>query len=189
MAVLAITRTDWSVAELRTAAKRAAHTNQGLRILAIAMVQDGYRRREAAQTCGMDRQTLRDWVRRYNEAGIDGLADRSRSGRPASLTQVEQAEGAAWVEQGADLRAVIANGAPGSHKPWVSNYPNPSTKTVEDQPAFPFRRVRPPFNQAVERHEPSFSVSSVLPYSGARQRTTERTTRPGRWKPASRSAH
>jgi putative transposase len=103
MAALAITRTDWGVAELRSAAKRAAHTKQGLRILAIAMVQDGYPRREAAQACGMDRQTLCDWVRRYNEAGIDGLADRSRSGRPASLTEAEQAQVAAWVEQGADL--------------------------------------------------------------------------------------
>jgi transposase len=103
MAALAITRMDWSVAELRSAAKRAMDTKQGLRILAIAMVIDGYRRQEAAQACGMDRQTLRDWVRRYNETGIDGLTDRSRSGRPASLTEAEQTEVAAWVEQGADL--------------------------------------------------------------------------------------
>jgi transposase len=51
----------------------------------------------------MDRQTLRDWVHRYNEAGIDGLTDRMRSGRPACLSKIEQAEVAGWVEQGADL--------------------------------------------------------------------------------------
>lgn len=103
MAAIAITRMGWSVAELRSLAKRVANTRWGLRIMAIAMVLDGYSRQEAAHACGMDRQTLRDWVRRYNEAGIDGLADRSRSGRPASLTKAEQAEVAAWVEQGADL--------------------------------------------------------------------------------------
>jgi transposase len=94
---------DLSVAELRVAARRAATTRQGLRILAIALVLEGHDRRQAAQTCGMDRQTLRDWVHRYNEAGIEGLADRRRSGRPASLTKAEQAEVEGWVEQGADL--------------------------------------------------------------------------------------
>jgi transposase len=51
----------------------------------------------------MDRQTLRDWVRRYNEAGLNGLADLARSGRPASLSWVEQGKVASWVEEGADL--------------------------------------------------------------------------------------
>ena len=67
------------------------------------MVLDGFSREEAARLCGMDRQTLRDWVHRYNEAGLDGLADRARSGRPASLSWVEQGKFASWVEQGADL--------------------------------------------------------------------------------------
>jgi len=100
---IAVTRTDLSVSELRAAARRAADTKQARRILAIAMVLDGYSREEAAQACGMDRQTLRDWVHRYNEAGLAGLADRPRSGRPASLTEAALAEVAGWVEQGADL--------------------------------------------------------------------------------------
>jgi transposase len=100
---VAVTRTELSVAELRAAARRAASTRQGLRILAIALVLEGHGRRAAAQACGMDRQTLRDWVHRYNEAGIEGLADRPRSGRPASLSKAERAEVEGWVEQGADL--------------------------------------------------------------------------------------
>ncbi len=103
MVAVAVTRTDWSVADLRSAAKRATSTKQGLRLLAIAMVLDGYSREAAAEACGMDRQTLRDWVHRYNEAGIDGLTDRTRSGRPTCLNKIEQAEVAGWVEQGADL--------------------------------------------------------------------------------------
>ena len=49
-------------------------------------------REEAAQAAGMDRQTLRDWVIRYNEHGLDGLADRARDGRPPKLDAEEKAE-------------------------------------------------------------------------------------------------
>lgn len=103
MAAVAITRTDMSAAELRVAARRVTDLHQAFRILAIAMVLDGSSRAEAAQACGMDRQTLRDWVHRYNEAGLDGLTDRVRTGRPASLSWVEQGRVARWVEQGATL--------------------------------------------------------------------------------------
>jgi len=84
-----------SAGDLRAAAKRSADARQASRILAIAMVLDGFSREEAARLCGMDRQTLRDWVHRYNEAGLEGLADRARSGRPASLSWVEQGSPAA----------------------------------------------------------------------------------------------
>ena len=96
MAGVAITRRDMSAADLRAAAKRSADAKQASRMLAIAMALDGFRSEEAARLCGMDRQTLRDWVHRYNEAGLDGLADRARSGRPASLSWVEQGKVACW---------------------------------------------------------------------------------------------
>lgn len=51
----------------------------------------------------MDRQTLRDWVHRHNEAGLTGLSDR-HSGRTRPLLSPEQeAELAGWVRQGPDL--------------------------------------------------------------------------------------
>lgn len=103
MAGVAITRTDMSAADLRAAATRSADARQASRILAIAMALDGFSREDAARLCGMDRQTLRDWVHRYNKAGLDGLADRARRGRPASLSWVEQGKFASWVEEGADL--------------------------------------------------------------------------------------
>ena len=40
----------------------------------------------------MDRQTLRDWVIRYNEDSLDGLAARARDGRPPKLDAEERAE-------------------------------------------------------------------------------------------------
>ncbi len=39
---------------------------QARRLLAIAAVLDGASREEAAKIGGMDRQTLRDWVIRFN---------------------------------------------------------------------------------------------------------------------------
>ena len=67
MAAVAITRLDMSAADLRAAAKRSADAKQAARILAIALVLDGFSREDAARLCGMDRQTLRDWVHRYNK--------------------------------------------------------------------------------------------------------------------------
>lgn len=56
------------------------------RLLAIANVVDGMSRSAAARQAGTDLQTLRDWVLRFNEEGIDGLRDRQRPGRRARLS-------------------------------------------------------------------------------------------------------
>jgi transposase len=103
MASVTITRTDFTSAELRVEARRTDDTKQTRRLLAIAMVLDGVPRAMAAETCAMDRQTLRDWVHRFNAEGISGLSDRLRPGRPSSLSAAQQAEVANWVEAGPDL--------------------------------------------------------------------------------------
>jgi transposase len=73
-------------------------------MLAIALSLEGWSRRAAAEACGMDRQTLRDWVHRYNESGLGGLYDRPRRNGPLpSLSAEEQAKVAEWIEQGPDL--------------------------------------------------------------------------------------
>ena len=72
---LAITRTELSAAELRREARRVKDGDQARRLLALALVVDGSPRTAAARSAGMDRQTLRDWVIRYNEAGVAGLCD------------------------------------------------------------------------------------------------------------------
>jgi transposase len=51
----------------------------------------------------MDRQTLRDWVHRYNAEGISGLFARPHPGRPSRLTAEQKAEVAQWVRQGPKL--------------------------------------------------------------------------------------
>lgn len=58
-------RTDFTARELRRLAKKAKDVNQSRRLLSLAAVLNGMSRTEAAMIGGMDRQTLRDWVRRH----------------------------------------------------------------------------------------------------------------------------
>jgi len=73
------------------------------RVLAVAHVLEGATRAAAASACGMDRQTLRDWVHRYNADGIAGLGDARRSGRPAALSDRQMHELKELVLAGPDL--------------------------------------------------------------------------------------
>ncbi len=50
----------------------------------------------------MDRQTLRDWVHRYNEEGIEGLANRGGCGVKPLLAPDQMRRLAGWVEAGPD---------------------------------------------------------------------------------------
>ena len=59
MAGIAITRKELTAAQLRAAAGETKDARAARRMLAIALVLEGVDRRTAAETCGMDRQTLR----------------------------------------------------------------------------------------------------------------------------------
>jgi len=87
-----VSRLELSAAELRQRAARCGDGRVACRVLAIAGVLEGASRAEAASACGMDRQTLRDWVHRYNAEGIAGLSDAPRSGRPPALSQGQMQE-------------------------------------------------------------------------------------------------
>src|SRR5437870_13038760 len=66
-------RADYTSGEVRRVAQRVKNAAQARRLLAIAAVLDGASRENAAKISGMDRQTLRDWVIRFNAQGPDGL--------------------------------------------------------------------------------------------------------------------
>jgi transposase len=99
-AALEITRTDHTARELRLIASKCRDGAQVRRLLALASVLEGRSRSEAAERNGMDRQTLRDWVHRYNEGGVDGLKSRRSPGPSPALNG----------EQMAELRALVING-------------------------------------------------------------------------------
>ena len=103
MAGVLITRDELDAGGLRRAASRSKDADAARRMLALALVLEGRSRTEAAMSCGMDRQTLRDWVHRYNAEGLAGLSDRRSPGPPSRLTAQQQAEVAQWVRQGPDL--------------------------------------------------------------------------------------
>lgn len=97
-----ITRTELSAIELRRAATRSRDADAARRMLAIALVLEGQSRKEAAESCGMDRQTLRDWVTRYNAEGLPGLSDRLSPGPAFRLTPEQMAALFEIVEAGPD---------------------------------------------------------------------------------------
>lgn len=98
-------RTDFTAGELRRLAKKAKDVNQSRRLLSLAAVLDGMSRAEAARIGGMDRQTLRDWVHRFNAAGPDGLLDNWASGPAPRLSAAQKTELAKIVEMGPDREA------------------------------------------------------------------------------------
>lgn len=73
MAGIGITRTDLTASDLRHAACGEKNARTARRMLAVAQVLDGFDRGTAARTCGLERETRRDWVILYNGAGQDGI--------------------------------------------------------------------------------------------------------------------
>src|SRR5438552_13035484 len=95
-------RDDFEAEELRVLAGRVKDANQARRLLAIAAVYDGMDREEAARIGGMDRQTLRDWVHRFNEQGPAGLINIKPPGRPSRLSEDQKEELCRLAEAGPD---------------------------------------------------------------------------------------
>src|SRR5215468_5653192 len=93
-------RTDYAAGEVRRFAKQAKDAAQARRLLAIAAVLDGASRTDAAKIGGMDRQTLRDWVIRFNDQGPDGLINIASPGAPGKLSKDHKAFLARLVEEG-----------------------------------------------------------------------------------------
>jgi len=95
-------RTDYTAAALRKLAIRTKCSRQSRRLLSIAAIYDGMSRADAARIGGMDRQTLRDWVIRFNEAGPEGLMDRWDNGSVRRLSGEQLEDLASLVETGPD---------------------------------------------------------------------------------------
>lgn len=93
-------RSDYTADQLRRLARQTKDVAQARRLLAIAAILDGASRAEAARIGGMDRQTLRDWVIRFNDQGPDGLINKWSPGAPGKLSKEHKAFLARLVEEG-----------------------------------------------------------------------------------------
>lgn len=100
---LKVTREEHTAQELRRLASDMKDAGQARRVHAISFVMDGWSRARAAAFGCVDRQTLRDWVERYNECGVDGLATLTSPGRPRLLTPSQAEELREVVTSGPDL--------------------------------------------------------------------------------------
>lgn len=99
---IALTNLDHSAEALRQLAAKTKDGQVVRRLLALALLLDGKSRLEAATQNGMQRQTLRDWVHRYNAEGVAGLTSRLAPGPTPSLSDQQLAELKALVVAGPD---------------------------------------------------------------------------------------
>ena len=99
---IALTNLDHSAEALRQLAAKTKDGQVVRRLLALALLLDGKSRLEAATQHGMQRQTLRDWVHRYNAEGVAGLTSRVAPGPTPSLSDQQLAELKALVVAGPD---------------------------------------------------------------------------------------
>ena len=97
-------RTDYNSDTLRDIARCSKNSNQIRRLLSLAAVYDCMNRTDSARIGGMDRQSLRRWVLRFNADGPDGLLDRWSSGPPRRLSNEQLAELSRIVEIGPDVQ-------------------------------------------------------------------------------------
>ncbi|OYW00254.1 MAG: hypothetical protein B7Z58_16180 [Acidiphilium sp. 37-64-53] len=99
---LAIINFDQMAADLRCLMWRQRDGDVVCRVSALALVLEGKSRAEATALSGMQRQILRDWVRRYNAEGVSGLTSREASVRRPELSEAPMQELKALVIKGPD---------------------------------------------------------------------------------------
>lgn len=85
MKALTIRRTV-SRQQLLAVAEQAPGAWLGLKVAVLILLLDGYRPTFLAHLFGISRMTLTRWVHRLNRAGLAGLYDQPRPGRPTQLT-------------------------------------------------------------------------------------------------------
>ena len=75
-----------SRAELETAIKATPQKRGQMRMMAIRALMLGFDHNSTAKLFNVSRDTITNWINRFNRAGIDGLLERPRSGRPRKIT-------------------------------------------------------------------------------------------------------
>ena len=83
-------RRDISAVVLRKKARQESSGSVAARMFGIANILDGLDREAAARQAGMTRQTLRDWVIRYNAQGIEGLRELPKGHAKRALTPEQE---------------------------------------------------------------------------------------------------
>ena len=89
--VIILSATDQAVLSARVRSGRAEH-RMVIRAKIVLTAADGHTNAAIAAELGMHIYTVRKWRKRFHQHGLDGLADRPRSGRPPVFTPIQIAE-------------------------------------------------------------------------------------------------
>jgi transposase len=100
MAAAIALRDDYDAPRLRELAKRSEDADQTRRLMALAAVYDGGSRSDGARAGGVELQTFRDWVLRFNADGPAGLLNGKAPGQTPRLDAVQRQELVHVIEEG-----------------------------------------------------------------------------------------
>lgn len=99
-----------SVEELRMLARRERSGPQRTRLQIISLAMQGHTAPQIARTLDASRRSVQEWVRRYNQQGLEGLVDR-RGGNRRHLTHEQEQQIIAYVDRlAADPREGVRRG-------------------------------------------------------------------------------
>ncbi len=93
-------RDDFDGPVLRQIAKASKDAGQSRRLLSLAEIYDGGKRKDAARTGAVGLQVVRDWVLRFNAKGPEGLIDGKAAGKRSKLNDRHRQALARIVEDG-----------------------------------------------------------------------------------------
>jgi transposase len=162
-------RDDIGSEELRRRARRENDGRVSARLIAIANALEGMDRASAARLAGMDRQTLRDWVHRYNAEGIAGLCNRPAPGRKPKLTEGQMAALKAVVLAGPDpavdkiARWRIVDLCRWVTERWGISYSETGMLRLLWSLDLSHRKTRPRHPQSSKKAQQAFKKGGLLP--------------------------
>lgn len=86
--------------QLLSLAKSERNKRLAVRIQAVALAKQGFNCPQIVQMTGYSRRAVQRWIARYNQAGIKGLIDKPRTGRPTKLSVYKQEQFCERVDAG-----------------------------------------------------------------------------------------
>ena len=92
MQPLKIDNPENAVRNLQDEIRRSEESRYDHRLHAILLIAKGLSAREAANRLGDAARTVELWVHRFQEAGLEGLHEVGRPGRPSRLSQEQIAQ-------------------------------------------------------------------------------------------------
>lgn len=182
-----------TILELEKLAKGETSARVAVRIRAVVLAKRGRDAPTIAQDLGRSRRAVQQWVRWYNEEGLDALRDAPRSGQPKKLTPAQEAQLCAWLDAGPDLDAgESARRGPEVHRhiqrEFGVKYSLAGAYAVLHRLGYSALRPRPCHRKADAAAQAQFTKAAPLLSRGSGGTTRARSSKSGtRTRPASGS--